>query len=280
MNQQACPACEGTSLDLCESVDIEEQHSHYAPDDLQMQQDLTAAAAESTLYYQMCRCRHCHLEFSDPMQAPPASWYQLAYRTLKLYPQARWEFEETIRHIPADERVFEFGCGSGAFLNCCKQHGLPASGMDFSTDAIASCLAVGLSAQRLDLNEIAAMTDEDRCPQMAAFHFLEHLDHPTVLFEQAAARALPSAHLWVSVPSDHRPSRLYGRRDFLDQPPHHMSRWTSEAFRSIGARFSWQLVETLYEPLPLSTAVWSISFHSPSYQRWKSAAAFVLLRCP
>lgn len=274
MSQSACPACGNTSLDMCESVDIAEQHSFYAPDDPNMQKDLTAAAAESALYYQMWRCRHCRLEFSDPMQAPSAEWYQLAYRALTLYPEARWEFGETLRHISANQRVFEFGCGSGSFLICCKQHGVPASGMDFSADAIASCLANGLSARQLDLNEIATMTDEDCYDQLAAFHFLEHLDHPTVLFEQAAARALPAAHLWVSVPGDRRQSRLYGERDFLDQPPHHMSRWTPEAFREIGKRFGWQLVETLYEPIPLQAAVWAISVHSTSYRRWKRAGRF------
>lgn len=208
------------------------------------------------------------------MQAPSAEWYQLAYRALTLYPEVRWEFEETIRHVLPNEPVFEFGCGSGSFLTCCKDHGVPASGMDFSSDAIASCLAHGLIAKRLDLNQIEKMTDEDRFRHMAAFHFLEHLDHPSVLFEQAAARAFPSAHLWVSVPSDRRPTRVYGRRDFLDQPPHHMSRWNPKAFRAIGERFGWQLAETLYEPMPLTAAVWSISYYSDSYQRWKNAGRF------
>jgi trans-aconitate methyltransferase len=193
---------------------------------------------------------------------------------LSLYPEARWEFEEVARRIPETERIFEFGCGSGAFLTCCKERGLSASGMDFSTDAIAHCLANGLSAQRLDLNEAITMTDADRYGQMAAFHFLEHLDHPSCLFELAAARALPAAHLWISVPGDRRPTRLYGVRDFLDQPPHHMSRWNPEAFRQIGQRSGWQLVETLYQPMPLQAAVWSISFHSAGYQRWKRAGRF------
>ena len=274
MSHSVCPACGGSALDFCESVDVAEQHKSYAPDNIQMQQDLTAAAAESGLSYQMCRCRNCHLEFSDPMQAPLAEWYQLAYRALTLYPETRWEFEEVIRRIPGNERVFEFGCGSGAFLICCKEHGLSASGIDFSMDAITDCLANGLSAQRFDLNEITAPTDADRFSHITAFHFLEHLDNPTVFFEQAAARALPSANLWVSVPSDRRPSRFYGERDFLDQPPHHMSRWTPEAFREIGMRFRWRLVETLYEPMELRAAVWSISVHSTSYRRWKRTGRF------
>jgi hypothetical protein len=106
---------------------------------------------------------------------------------------------------------------------------------------------------------------------MAAFHFLEHLDRPAALFEHAAARALPSAHLWISVPGDRRTTRRFGVREFLDQPPHHMTRWTSEAFREIGKGHGWRLVETLYEPIPLRTTLWWITAYSPTYQRWKAA---------
>lgn len=146
----------------------------------------------------------------------------------------------------------------------CQKHGLPAFGIDFSEDGVAECLAKGLAARQVDLNEIASASDADRFQQMAAFHFVEHLDQPVTLFEQAASRALPSASLWVSVPSDLRPSRYFGDRDFLDQPPHHMTRWASEAFREIGIRHGWRLVQVFYEPMPMRTALWSISVCTPS----------------
>jgi SAM-dependent methyltransferase len=255
-------------------MDVAVQHRSYTPDDQKMQQDLTAAASESALAYQMLECSHCGLQFSDPMREPSAAWYRFAYRALKLYPEARWEFEEVLRHIPKGDRVFEFGCGSGSFLLRCREQGFPAVGFDFSDDAVQECLKQGLTARRLDLNEIDAGADEGRFSQMAAFHFLEHLDRPIALFEQAAARALPSSHLWISVPGDRRPTRLFGDRDFLDQPPHHMTRWSPDAFREIGRRQGWRLAEVFYEPIPLRTAVWSICFYSPTYKRWKDAGRF------
>lgn len=111
----------------------------------------------------------------------------------------------------------------------------------------------------------------DRFNQMAAFHFLEHLDRRATLFEQATARALPSSHLWVSVSGDRRPSRFFGERDFLDQPPHHMTRWTFDSFRKIGSRHGRRLWETFYEPITLRAALWSISASSTMYRRWKTA---------
>jgi hypothetical protein len=76
----------------------------------------------------------------------------------------------------------------------------------------------GLNVTRMDLNAPAAAPQNGAVPQMAAFHVVEHIDRPATLFAHAAARAADSAHLWISVPSDRRPTRRFGVRDFLDQP--------------------------------------------------------------
>lgn len=160
MSLVVCPACGQKSLTPLEHIDVAEQHGSYAPGDQVMQHDLTAAASESALVYQMLKCLNCGLEFGDPMRAPTAAWYQLAYRAQKLYPEVRWEFNnEVLRRIPKGDRVFEFGCGSGAFLLCCQHHGLSASGIDFSNDAVQECVARGLAVRRLNLDEIAGATD-------------------------------------------------------------------------------------------------------------------------
>ena len=274
MSPVVCPACGRKASTPLEYIDVAEQHRSYAPDDQIMQEDLTAAASESALAYQMLKCQNCGLEFGEPMRAPSAAWYQLAYRAQKLYPEVRWEFNEVLRRIPKGNHVFEFGCGSGSFLLCCQQHGLSASGIDFSNDAVQECVARGLAVQRLDLREIACETEADHFNQMAAFHFLEHLDRPATLFELAAARALPSSHLWVSVPADRRPSRFFGERDFLDQPPHHMTRWTIDSFRAIGRCHGWRLSDTFYEPITLRAALWSISVSSTTYRKLNNAGKF------
>ena len=274
MNEAVCPACGEGEFERCEFIDIAEQHKPYAPNDQKAQEELTAAAYETASSYQMLRCRSCGLEFCDPLRAPTAAWYELAYRALDLHSFDRWEFHEVVRRLPREATVFEFGCGSGSFLKLCKANGVSASGMDFSEDGVASCVAKGLDVRKLDLNVIDSSADSARFSQLSAFHFLEHLDRPVVLFEHAAAKALPSAHFWLSVPGDRRTTRRFGVREFLDQPPHHMTRWTSDAFKKIGERHGWRLVETLYEPIPLRTALWWITVHSSGYGRWKNAGRF------
>jgi hypothetical protein len=266
MKSMVCPACESCAFESRETIEVEEQHKDYAPHDKTKQQLLNAAIKGSG-HYQMVRCVSCGLEFSDPLEAPFAEWYDLAYSVLNARPTARWEFGEVLRHIPKEATLFEFGCGPGSFLSLCADNGIPAWGMDFSKDAVAGCLAKGLKAQEINLDEMAPLSDSRVVSQIASFHFVEHLARPASLFEHAATLAQSFAHLWVSVPSNKRPTRRYGLKDFLDQPPHHMTRWTEEAFREIGKRHGWRLVETIYEPLPLLAALWSIWFYSRADKR-------------
>lgn len=272
MSQPVCPACENDLFELCEPVNVEEQHKLYAPGDEATQHVLTEAASKTALRYRMLRCKRCGLEFSDPMASPTAAWYQLVYRTLDLFSVDHWEYEEVISHVPEGAHVFEFECGSGNFLDRCQRRKRVVSGMDFSADAVASCVAKGLDVRQIDLNAIAPPSNS--VSNIVAFHFVEHVERPIKLFEHAAARAMPLANLWLSVPSDRRSTRRFGVRDFLDQPPHHMTRWTPEAFRQIGKRHGWRLVETLYEPISLRVSVWSITVCAPRYREWAAAGYF------
>lgn len=271
MSAPVCPACGRDAAELIERLDVADQHALLAPADPGLQQRLTAVAAKSALEYQMLRCSHCGLEFSSPLRAPSSEWYRLAYDALDLYPVARWEFDEVLRHVHHGEGLLEIGCGPGAFLEKCRQRGLAASGVDFSEHAIQLCQERGLRARKLDL---AGQTEADGCERVshiAGFHVIEHLDRPDALFEYARRCALPASHFWLSVPSERRPSRRFGQRDFLDEPPHHMTRWNRTALAEIGARHGWRLVQVWYEPLTMRMAVGWISVSSRVYLRWKAA---------
>jgi hypothetical protein len=125
----SCPACDGSEFTILERVAVDEQHRHYSRNPL-VQQALTAAVDANAREYRMCRCAACGLEFADPMIAPPADWYRLAYEAQDLYPSSRWEFDAVLKDVPARTRVLELGCGSGSFLKRCRERELSAVGVD------------------------------------------------------------------------------------------------------------------------------------------------------
>lgn len=262
----ACPACRHPASQPLETIHLAQQHSSYSGD-AATQQALTTAAEIPGNAYRMLKCASCGLEFAHPQQAPTARWYELVYQVLALYPARRWEFDYILPTLRPQDTVGEIGCGSGEFLKRCRDAGLQASGVDFSTTAVAACLASGLDAHVLDLTGTVPdfMTGRDR-HVLVAFQVLEHLDDPGSLFALAAQWSAPAAKLWVAVPSNRRPSRLFGEEDYLDQPPHHMARWTELALAAIAQQTGWHLTRVIYEPMGLGAKVWWVSTRMTLYK--------------
>jgi hypothetical protein len=271
----ACPACHSLSRQALESVDVAEQHVFYAPADEPAQRTLTEAAVASALDYQMFRCNQCGLEFCSPLKAPTSNWYAIAYPLLERsqgeHQSHRWEFDEVIRHLRPGQSLFEIGCGPGDFLDQCRASGIEAQGLDFMDEAVRRCHERGLKVRHERLGDAPLTSVADHFDHICAFQVIEHLENPAMLFESASRLAGRRCDLWLSVPSNLRSSRRFGQKDFLDQPPHHMSRWTPDAFSALGSKAGWKLAEMIYEPIALRTAVWLISTASAAYNRKKSA---------
>ncbi len=262
-----CPACAHDDIRLLEIVDVARQHALYSPHSLKRQDELTEAAKSSALTYQMVRCNKCHLEFANPAIAPNADWYNIAYQTLSLYPHDRWEFQFVIENLRSKGNLLELGCGSGEFLKICNTNNIPATGLDFSPEAVNLCHEAGLNVQLLDLTKESNNTKED-IKTITAFHVLEHLDDPITIFEFAGKAASKDTVLWIAVPSNVRPSRTFGITDFLDQPPHHMTRWNKESLREIGRKANWILDTVYYEPISTKASCWWITTKKMWVYKW------------
>ena len=269
----SCPVCGGNKHVPLEKIDLAEQHRHYAPTDEDIARRLTAEAQKSALSYQMFRCADCGLEFATPLRSPPESWYELAYQACDLYSNFpwRWEFDSCLGAFSPKDTVFEFGCGAGAFLEFCGKKGIKAMGVDFATSAIEACRQKNLEVFTFDINASLPERDWHSASQIVAFHVLEHLEQPRLLFEQAAQAAHPGAQLWIAVPSCLRPTKLRGIVELLDQPPHHMTRWNQSALEKIGSVTGWRMILLQYEPVSLRSALWWIVTSTPWYRRWSKA---------
>jgi SAM-dependent methyltransferase len=254
-----CPVCGNKDTSNLESIDVAKQHHHYAPQSQKRQQELTEAAKPSALNYQMILCNNCQLEFASPTIAPGPAWYDLAYQTLHLYPHDRWEFQFVVQKlVTAKGNLLELGCGSGEFLKICKASNIPAMGLDFSPEAVNQCHKAGLDVQVFDLTKESNNVNKD-IKTITAFHVLEHLDEPIRIFDFASKVATKDTVLWIAVPSHVRPSRTFGMTDFLDQPPHHMTRWNKKSLKEIGSRANWSLNKIYYEPISINASCWWIT---------------------
>lgn len=262
-----CPACNHQFVVPLEPIQLEEQHTKYALNDKAVQKILcTEAAKAAPLGYRMHRCIGCGLEFASPLKAPNAEWYGHAYAVLPLYPSARWEYGTTLGRMAPGQSVIDLGCGSGLYLQLCQNAGLRASGLDFATRAVQSCRASGLDVALLDLSA-SAPVENRQFDCLTAFHVLEHMDSPQGLFAYAARLARKGSRFYVSIPGQYRASRHYGERDFLDQPPHHMSRWTERALKEVPGSTGWRFLTVEHESAGYWVKLWEISRRTSLYAR-------------
>jgi SAM-dependent methyltransferase len=261
-----CPACLGSKSRSLEMIFLQEVHGFYSKSHA-VRQELTRLAGSDPEPYKMRKCADCGLEFADPFRAPPSAWYDAAYSVLSLYPCDRWEFKQVLARCGQQDLIGEIGCGSGEFLKMCRIAGVQAVGVDFSENAINQCTSAGLQAAVLDVAGLSGAQSpaKDR-DWVVAFHVLEHLDDPDTMFAIAACWMKSSGRLFLAVPSDQRPSRQYCERDFLDQPPHHMTRWSPAALEAIGQRNGWKMVSLAYEPMSMRAKIWSVTVRLKVYQ--------------
>ncbi len=264
-----CPACDAADAKALERWSLREQHLAYCGGRLELDRLLDQNFGHSIDGYRMMSCRSCLLEFADPPLAPAVAWYSALYAHLDLYPIQRWEYAVVADALISSDAIVDYGCGSGTFLLSVRKKVSQTYGFDFSPEGVDQARSHGLNASVLDVDGgVEGTTLPVAADHVTAFHVLEHLAQPQTLFRFASRVAAPSARLWVAVPSDRRASRVYGERDVLDAPPHHLTRWSEAALREIGRRCGWALVFHDHEPLSKSLQVWEATRRSPLYGRF------------
>lgn len=225
----ACPACLGHGVDIIKQWRLGKGHR---------------AAA----------CGDCGLLFVHPQ--PPAEVLEAHYA-----PDGEWQATRAVQSQPAHTRtkgaapamfaaldrffpasapppgasVFDFGCGSGTWLNSFQDHGWDTSGLELcSNDAFV---------RHRRFTEIPTDRQFDL---VIAYHVLEHLLRPLDILRQLARALRPGGYCLVSVP---RLDQLPVHRDFKYclHRRNHIVAFTEACLRGLFARAGMGTVAALHE---------------------------------
>jgi SAM-dependent methyltransferase len=180
------------------------------------------------------------LYFFEPMIAGDTDFYlrfyaaQNMHATLGSHSEARREFVQAARHIPAGSLVLDVGCGSGAFrkhLPQCTYRGLdPFAEPESAPDVIRQSLPEHLEEAR------------GRYDVVTAFQVIEHVDDPLDFAAQMVALLRPGGTLIVCAPL--HPSPLTEIPNFLiNAPPHHLTWWCTGAYEALASAIGVKPVE-------------------------------------
>ena len=225
----ACPACEGRRVNVVKEWRLGSEHRAVA-------------------------CLECGLLFVNPQPppevldayyAPEGGWQ--ASREEKARPaQLRTKgaapamFAALDRYFPASAppagaRVFDFGCGSGTWLNSFHDHGWDTSGLEpCSNEAFV---------RHKRLTEIPNSGDFDL---VIAYHVLEHLPRPLETLRELATALRPGGHCLVSVPRLDRLSE-HGDFKYCLHRRNHIVAFTEVCLRGLLARAGMGVVSAMHD---------------------------------
>ena len=228
----ACPACEGANVQLVDEW--------YLPGN-------QARAA---------MCDDCGLLFVHPLPSQEAldayyardgAWYssranrQVGAEGLKTGAAGAVTviLPALDRFLPATKpiagaRVFDFGCGAGAWLDAFQDRGWDTYGLEPSTDA---------PFQRH--KRLLTVPPQPQFDLVIAYHVLEHLPRPLGAVRELAGALVEGGHLLVSVP---RLDTLAVHRqvDYCLHPRHHIVGYTEACLRGLLARAGLEVVESFH----------------------------------
>lgn len=263
--QMTCPACRHNTTRKIETLSVSEQFQLYAGGDQEVFRNLLEKSGLDNDSYEIRECQNCGLNFSVPMKGASGEWYSYTYNKLELHASDRWEFDFVANTVSSREKVGEIGCGTGVFLEKCRARDGDVYGVDFSRSSIEACRKKGLNATLIDIHE-NGVNLVNSMNTVASFHVLEHLEDPSFLFRIASSWAAPDATLWVSVPSDRRIDRLLKQKHLLDEPPHHLSKWTPKALSEIGQANGWHLKRLIDEEIDFRQSLYMFCINSGFYK--------------
>lgn len=197
-------------------------------------------------------CSSCDVVFSDPMRGGDAAWYEATYFILqiavddRLRAYGRWAF----RSLPGRGRLFDVGCGGGAFVHHARARGFDAHGIDFSRRSIEA------GRRRFGLETLVPRSLADFRREhsgqpfdiVTAFEVLEHVDAPRAFLADIRDLLTPGGLLVLSVPNRGR----WPVRGFLDFPPHHVTRWTERSLGILLDHAAFDVVRMERTPVPES----------------------------
>jgi SAM-dependent methyltransferase len=250
-----CPACgNGDFGSTNEFVDIDGVMKRWCDHGVVFNADTLKRYSSETLgSIRLYRCKSCGFGQYLPIVVGDSDFYA-AIGALGYYNEEKWEFSRSLELIRNEcaRSVIDVGCGSGLFLEQLRA-ALPsvkATGLEINELAAAQARARGHHVEILDWSSDNFTIDNVPKADLVVCHqVLEHVRDPARFLEAIRAMLTDQGLAIISTPDS---AGLVGTHiDALtEQPPHHVTKWTEQAFQAALPRAGFQSVHAYYEPMP------------------------------
>ncbi len=178
----------------------------------------------------MYRCEESDLVHFYPSIVGSAALYKQLEQYPWYYLKEKKEFEIARQYINDCDSVLEVGCGEGFFANHVPR--AKFTGLEFNPQAVVACHKKGLKVLDEPLG-VHSRKNAGKYSVVCAFQVLEHVADPKAFLTDALACLQKNGILIVSVPAEDSYVQ-YTPNHILNMPPHHQTRWSDNALRSLG----------------------------------------------
>jgi 2-polyprenyl-3-methyl-5-hydroxy-6-metoxy-1,4-benzoquinol methylase len=235
-----CPLCKTDEVATIELVSVKDIKSLYLRS---IGLDIGHLFSDEGIRFK--HCKKCDLKYFDPPITGDEAFYRALQECDWYYLQEKEEYNYASQFIQESDSVLDIGCGKAAFAHIIKSRHY--TGIDFSRNAKEIAESRGIKIENATIQDHAG-TNKQGYTVVCGFQILEHVADASGFIQSSLDCLSPGGLLIYSVPSDDG-YLAAATNSITNIPPHHVTRWSDKALRSIASEFLLEIVDIYHESL-------------------------------
>ena len=239
---QSCPMCGSARTIQLDEVAVERVVDGYKNSNLRI--DIRNLMPKATTAIRLLNCEDCDAEWFDPMITGDDALYIELQKNDWYYQSDKPEHAQAAALIAPKSRILEVGCGSGAFASYLDPS-VSYRGLEFNAKALERAQSAGLDVTMTSIETIAEQ-EPGTYDVVCHFQVMEHVSDVPAFMRACVKSLREGGLLLVSVPSEDSFLRI-AAASWLNMPPHHVTRWSDRALRSLYTRLGVDITDLWHE---------------------------------
>ncbi|EKE02195.1 MAG: hypothetical protein ACD_20C00413G0019 [uncultured bacterium] len=199
------------------------------------------------------KCNNCDFCFPEPYVCGDEKFYSLAYPPNADYPSWKWDFQitaEYLQKLPIDNtyNYLELGAGKGAFVEYLLKEKIFSNSQitctEFNKQTREAISNMGIKCYSLRAEDLVNLEEHvNNYSVICLFQSIEHMSNINEVFAALNKLLKVNGLLFITVPNSYRIEFNELNGALLDMPPNHVGRWTRKAFKIIGEKHNFSLID-------------------------------------